>query len=314
MPRFVLAFLLTAVAFSQTNPQRIPADEAAKHLLTGPQPAYPALAQQARIQGNVILEARIDESGSLADIRMIAGHPMLVPAAIEAVRHWKYEPFQVGGKPVSVVTDILITFGGKKHDVQDGRTQLAFRYDFWSAEDAAYAAIARRDYPAAEQQLGRAQQALGTGGQHPQEQWDWLTTSGRLQALQQKYQQAEHYLNDALSLESHAQQSTITALSLSNLGALFADEKKFDLAYQKGSQALSIYKNNFKEARDDVTKKALGAEIVGQSLALLKIARAQSDETEKNSQCKTIGDFRDFLSASGRDSASAACPSLTLGP
>lgn len=114
MRRFVLAYLLTAVAFSQTNPQRIPAEEAAKHLRTGPQPAYPALAQQARIQGNVILEARIGESGSLADIRMIAGHPMLVPAAIEAVRHWKYEPFQVGGKPVSVVTDILITFGDNK--------------------------------------------------------------------------------------------------------------------------------------------------------------------------------------------------------
>src|SRR5215469_9246944 len=128
--RVVLAFLLTAVAFSQTTLERISADEAAKHFLTGLQPAYPALAQQARVQGNVILETRIDESGSLVNIRMIAGHPMLVPAAIEAVRHWKYEPFQVGGKPVSVVTDILIAFGDNKRDGPAGRAETCLSLRF----------------------------------------------------------------------------------------------------------------------------------------------------------------------------------------
>jgi TonB family protein len=314
MRRIVPVFLLTAVAFPQTAPLRIPADEAAKHLVTGNQPDYPQLAQQARIQGNVILETRIDESGSAVDIRLVKGHPMLVTAAIQAVRHWKYQPIQVDGKPVSVMTDILITFGDKKYYASAGRADLAFRYDFWSAEDAAKAAIARKDYPAAEQQLNRAQQALGAGGQHPQEQWDWLTTSGRLRALQQKYDQAEQYLNDALALESHAQESTVTALSLSNLGALFADEKKLDLAHQKSSEALSIYENNFKQARDEVRRKALGQAIAGESLRLLKIAQAQSDETEKASQCQTLGKFEGFLSQSQRDSVSAACPSLKLGP
>lgn len=308
MRRIVLLFLLTAVAFSQTVPVRIPADEAAKHLLTGPQPPYPQMAQQARIEGNVILETGINESGAPVNIRLISGHPMLVTAAIQAVSHWKYEPILVDGKPVSVVTDVLITFGDKKHYAPAAQVELAFRYDFWSAEDAAREAIARKDYPAAEEQLNRAKQALGTG-QHPQEQWDWLTTSGRLRALQQQYDQAEQYLNQALALESHAKESTVTALSLSNLGALFAEEKKFDLAHQKSSQALSIYQSNFKQARDDGTRRALGQAIVAESLRLLKVAQAQSDETEKAGQCQTLGEFQVFLSASQQASASGACPS-----
>ena len=196
---------------------------------------------------------------------------------------------------------------------QPAEPKLAFRYDFWSAEDAAHAAIAGGDYPAAEQQLSRAQQALGTGDQHPAERWDWLTTSGRLGALQKKYEQAEQYPNDALAMESHAKESTLTAVLLSNLGALFADEKKFDLAYQKSSQALSLYENNFKEARNDLTRKALGTAIVGESLRLLKIAQAQSDGPEKTSQCKALGEFHDFLSASQLESASAVCPYITRG-
>jgi len=314
MRRVVTLAFLAITAFAQTAPLRISADEAAKHLIKGPQPSYPQLAEQARIQGNVILEIRIDESGSATDIRLISGHPMLAPAAIEAVKHWKYEPIQVEGKPVEVVTDVLVTFGDRKYYAPAARAELAFRYDFWTAEEGAEAAIAQKDYAGAEEKLNRAKQVLGTDKTHLHEEWQWLATSGRLRALQQKYDQAEQYLRDALTLESHASESTVTALSLSNLGALFAEEKKFDLAHQNSSQALSIYQKNFKEARDNWTKKALGQAVVGESLRLLTIAQAQSDETEKASQCQTLGELQGFLSSSQRTAVTAACPSLRLNP
>jgi len=302
--------LLTITALAQTAPLRIPAEEAAKHLVKGPQPSYPQLAEQARIQGNVIFEVRIDESGSLRDIRLISGHPLLAPDAIKAVKQWKYEPIQVGGKPVTVVTDIVVTFGNEKYYTPIARQEVAFRYDFWTAEDGAEAAISQGDYPGAEEKLARAKQALATEGKHPQEQWQWLTTSGRLRALQHQYDQAEQNLQDALALESHAHESTITALSLSNLGALFAEEKKFGLARQNSSQALSIYQQNFKQADNDMTRKALGQAVVGESLRLLTIAQEQNDETEKSRQCQTLGKLQGFLSPAQLTSAGAACPSL----
>lgn len=303
-----LAFLAT-MAFAQTAPLRITADEAAKHLLSGPQPAYPQLAQQARVQGNVILELGINESGSTVNIRLVSGHPMLVTAAVQAVSHWKYEPIQVNGKPVSVVTDVVVTFGDKKFAAM-ARPELTFRYDFWTAEESAEAAIGRKDYTFAEEQLIRAQQTLGTDS-HPREKWQWLTTSGQLRALQKRYDEAEQCLKDALAqVRSNANGTLVAAISLSNLGDLFAEEKKFDLAYQNTSQSLAIYKTNFKEARDSGMQKMLGQRVLDESLRLLKIAESQKDEAQKSEQCRTLAEFQAFQDSSQQASVAESCSSL----
>ena len=311
MRQILTIAVLAITGFGQTAPFRITADDAAKHLVSGPQPAYPQLAEQARIQGNVILEMTIDESGSPRNIRLVSGHPMLVTAAIQAVSHWKYEPIQVDGKPVSVVTDVVVTFGDKKYYAPAARAELAFRYEFWTAEEGAEAAIAQKNYSAAEERLQRAKEVLGADTQHLLQRWQWLTTTGRLRASQQKYDQAEQYLKDALALASNgAKESQINALSLSNLGALFADEKKFDLAYQNRSQALSIYQKNFMEARDSTVKKILGQSVAEESLRLLQVAESQNNETERNTQCRTLDEFQGFLSPTQRASAEVVCPSL----
>jgi protein TonB len=74
------------------------------------QPEYPALAKQARIQGTVVLRAVIDRGGAIQDLQVISGHPLLVQAAINAVRQWRYRPFYLNDQPVEVETQVTVNF------------------------------------------------------------------------------------------------------------------------------------------------------------------------------------------------------------
>jgi protein TonB len=74
------------------------------------QPNYPPLARQARIQGTVLLQAEISKDGAIENLRLISGHPMLAPAAIEAVKQWRYKPYMLNGEPVAVETQVQVNF------------------------------------------------------------------------------------------------------------------------------------------------------------------------------------------------------------
>jgi periplasmic protein TonB len=82
----------------------------AAKLLAQPQPVYPPLARQARIQGNVVLHAIIDKDGRVGELQVVSGHPLLVQAALEAVKNWRYQPTQLNGDAVEVDTTITVTF------------------------------------------------------------------------------------------------------------------------------------------------------------------------------------------------------------
>lgn len=73
-------------------------------------PSYPPLARQARIQGAVLLRAVISKDGSIQGLTVISGHPMLIPAALDAVKQWKYKPYILNGEPVEVDTQITVNF------------------------------------------------------------------------------------------------------------------------------------------------------------------------------------------------------------
>jgi protein TonB len=73
-------------------------------------PQYPPLARAARIQGQVVLQANIGKDGSIQNLRLVSGHPMLAPAALEAVKQWKYKPYFLNGEPVEVDTQITVNF------------------------------------------------------------------------------------------------------------------------------------------------------------------------------------------------------------
>jgi protein TonB len=94
------------------NPQRVRVALGVSQglLIKKVEPAYPTLARQARIQGTVLLQAEIGKDGAIENLTLISGHPMLVPAAIEAVKRWVYKPYALDGVPVSVETQIQVTF------------------------------------------------------------------------------------------------------------------------------------------------------------------------------------------------------------
>lgn len=74
------------------------------------EPPYPTLAGAARVQGDVVLSAVIDSNGHITNLLLVSGHPMLEPAAIAAVKQWRYKPYLLNGQPVEVETTITVIF------------------------------------------------------------------------------------------------------------------------------------------------------------------------------------------------------------
>lgn len=108
------AFVTCVISFttSQVIPQRIRVSESVARSLVVKKvdPVYPPLARQARIQGSVILQVKINKSGDVENVQLFSGHPMLAPAAIDAVKQWKYKPYLLNGEPVEVETRVTVNF------------------------------------------------------------------------------------------------------------------------------------------------------------------------------------------------------------
>ena len=79
-------------------------------LIEGEAPAYPPLARQTGISGTVVLRVDISATGTVEDVRVLSGHPMLATAATDAVRRWRYKPYTENGQPVPVQTQVTIPF------------------------------------------------------------------------------------------------------------------------------------------------------------------------------------------------------------
>jgi protein TonB len=73
-------------------------------------PIYPKIAQAAKVQGIVIIEAIISKTGDVQNAKVLRGNPMLDNAALEAVRQWKYTPPLLNGQPVDVIMTVTVNF------------------------------------------------------------------------------------------------------------------------------------------------------------------------------------------------------------
>jgi TonB family protein len=96
----------------ETTPQRVSLSQDVSQglLINKVLPIYPPLASQAHIQGEVVLEVDISTEGTIETLKEVSGHPMLVPAAIEAAKQFRYKPYALNGKPVAVTTQITVKF------------------------------------------------------------------------------------------------------------------------------------------------------------------------------------------------------------
>lgn len=74
------------------------------------EPVYPLIAQRARVAGTVELRAMISREGTIQNLTLIKGHPLLVPAALDAVKQWRYRPYILNGEPIEVETIVVVNF------------------------------------------------------------------------------------------------------------------------------------------------------------------------------------------------------------
>ena len=74
------------------------------------QPVYPAIARSARVQGTVVLQAKISVTGKVTNLQVVSGPPMLRQGAIDAVKTWVYKPYTLNNQPTEVDTTVNVVF------------------------------------------------------------------------------------------------------------------------------------------------------------------------------------------------------------
>jgi len=80
------------------------------NLISQTTPVYPPLAKAARVQGVVRFEATVGADGTVQNLKLLEGPPLLVQAALQAVQQWVYKPTLLNGNPTSVITTIDVNF------------------------------------------------------------------------------------------------------------------------------------------------------------------------------------------------------------
>jgi protein TonB len=98
----------------KTGPVKVSQGVIAGLAISQPQPVYPPIAKAAHVQGVVVLHAMISKNGTIENLQVISGPPMLTGSAMDAVRRWRYKPYILNGDPTEVETTINVnfTFGG----------------------------------------------------------------------------------------------------------------------------------------------------------------------------------------------------------
>lgn len=92
------------------GPVRVGGNVMAAKAIQRPNPEYPAIAKAAHVQGTIVLHAIISKDGTVQDLQYISGPPLLMKAAMDAVKLWRYQPTQLNGEPVEVDTTIQVIF------------------------------------------------------------------------------------------------------------------------------------------------------------------------------------------------------------
>ncbi|HWC97245.1 MAG TPA: energy transducer TonB [Candidatus Sulfopaludibacter sp.] len=105
-----LALLPVGLMWGQSPPKKLTHAEALSGVTAKANPQYPPIAQQLKIEGSVELEAVVSETGSVEDVVITSGNPILTKPAAEALKKWKFSPFQQDGKPVKALAPVTIVF------------------------------------------------------------------------------------------------------------------------------------------------------------------------------------------------------------
>jgi TonB family protein len=231
-----MSFTATGQAQDSNNaggpPILLPPDEAKQNLVTFIQPDYPPLAKAARIQGIVHASIVIDESGSVKILKLISGHPMLAPAALEAIRKWKYKPFQVDGKTTSVQTEVQVSIP-ENVSQSDIDLERKFQDAYWANERAGREALDKGDFATAEAKLQVARSAAEERGDFKwMELADVVSTLAVVKEGQKDYPDAESLLKESLAIHQKHQrpdEAEVAGVEF-NLAALYVQLQRLSEA------------------------------------------------------------------------------------
>jgi TonB family protein len=94
----------------QESPKRLSKTEAVQAIVSKVQPEYPPVAKQLKLEGTVELEAMIAPDGTVDDVKILTGNPVLTRAAAQALKKWKFAPVLEDGEPARAVAPITISF------------------------------------------------------------------------------------------------------------------------------------------------------------------------------------------------------------
>jgi TonB family protein len=196
----------SAKTLAPADAEPVSSQGASAHLLQRAEPVYPVLAKATHVQGVVRLELLIDEAGVVTP-RVLTGHPMLAQAALDAVKQWKYKPFEREGKAIRVKTEVDVSI--PEHvDTTDEKLEEEFQRTFWPAERASREALQTGDFAKADAQLVVALEAAKKRGDVK-----WLETAEIVSGMcssklgQAKFAEAEQNCHDALNIHENYQKT-----------------------------------------------------------------------------------------------------------
>jgi len=89
---------------------RVEESQAKKNIISKVDPEFPPIAKQLNLSGKVEVDAHVDEAGKVEKVDAVSGNPILAGAAVNATKHWKFQPFEADGKPTKVVVRIAFDF------------------------------------------------------------------------------------------------------------------------------------------------------------------------------------------------------------
>ena len=128
LPILVYGIFVGPLFLWSQHPQLSP-EEGERLILEEPNPVYPPLAMQARIQGTVRLEIVVSQTGTVESIKVNSGHPLLIGAALDAVKKRRYKPHTLEGQPTGFATIVEIPFSfGIPKDEYETQQQLRDTY------------------------------------------------------------------------------------------------------------------------------------------------------------------------------------------
>jgi TonB family protein len=143
------ALMVFAPANSAQNVLEVPAATATEHLTRRVEPVYPAMAKTMKLQGRVTLKVVVTETGEVESAKFLTGPPILVQAAIGAVKQWRYAPFVAGGNPTKAAFEVVVPFSlGVSADQQKSEQEI--NQAFFNQEDVCRKQLKAQDLPAAE--------------------------------------------------------------------------------------------------------------------------------------------------------------------